>query len=736
MFAALKALPLGAKVVGGAATLIGGYWLFKGKPKLQSLRRVSSTGVPTQVVVPVPKSGIAVLGKSAAPIPPNNGSSAVFVPQGPGGGAGQLATTSPIVITPGGAANLAVRTVADLQRALNTLGCQPPLATDNVIGPLTTAAIRAFEAKSGIPVDGALSPLLISTVQKALAGTAGTGAGIGQSFTVQAASASPIAGQALASAGMNGDLFGFCGADGPDPDHVRRWQEILNLLGASPPLKEDGLMNPETVAATQAFQVSYGLVSDGVPGPKTQTAAAIAVSPAAQTALAPSLPKAADHTAAVAAASPPAVAPVLASAAGNLAAAATNPTPTTAQTAAGTVAAQTATAAASTPPSVAPHLAAASNAVASAAAAPDPATASAALATAAASLSAAAQGCVGTACGPATAASLTAAADHLAVAATTAEPTKQADSLQSAANHVANAVAGVSAPAITPPSAAAVPAATPAAAVGGEWDNTAGGFGADSYANMGDRPGGFGADSYANMNDSNKVGGFGFGYDHRGGRGWGAARKYGYRPSPLDRRRYTPDYRGGYGSPYGTPMPYGSYGAPPPEDPDTVPWQDPNAGDATVQDPSIDARYTADGADVGADRKDFSRFHLGTPAAPPPKDFSAFHLGTPVAAPVPAAVAPSNPYAAQAAAEWARYWANRQASLGPQGYPGGYPGGTEGHRRWWHRWWGGGRQVDTDVPTTEDPNVNAWQDPNAGDSAVQDPSLDSYVAPTQDLGSE
>ena len=61
--------------------------------------------------------------------------------------------------------------VAAIQRALARLGYDPGSA-DGVLGPKTRAAIRAFQAKAGLPEDGRLSERLESAVLAALAAAA------------------------------------------------------------------------------------------------------------------------------------------------------------------------------------------------------------------------------------------------------------------------------------------------------------------------------------------------------------------------------------------------------------------------------------------------------------------------------------------------------------------------------------------------------------------------------------
>jgi peptidoglycan hydrolase-like protein with peptidoglycan-binding domain len=64
---------------------------------------------------------------------------------------------------------------------------------------------------------------------------------------------------------------------------IRQLQHNLNLLGQQPPLAEDGINGPKTIAAVQAFQTAHGLTVDGIAGPQTNGAIAAALAPAAAT---------------------------------------------------------------------------------------------------------------------------------------------------------------------------------------------------------------------------------------------------------------------------------------------------------------------------------------------------------------------------------------------------------------------------------------------------------------------
>jgi Putative peptidoglycan binding domain len=76
---------------------------------------------------------------------------------------------APTVITPTGAASLSVSTVGDVQNALNTLGYATPVLTvDQKAGPLTMAAIKKFQAKVGLPVNGVIDQPLKDALVNAL----------------------------------------------------------------------------------------------------------------------------------------------------------------------------------------------------------------------------------------------------------------------------------------------------------------------------------------------------------------------------------------------------------------------------------------------------------------------------------------------------------------------------------------------------------------------------------------
>jgi len=54
--------------------------------------------------------------------------------------------------------------IVSLQRGLNALGLQPPLELDGAMGPRTLAAIRDFQARSGLTVDGVAGPATLAAL--------------------------------------------------------------------------------------------------------------------------------------------------------------------------------------------------------------------------------------------------------------------------------------------------------------------------------------------------------------------------------------------------------------------------------------------------------------------------------------------------------------------------------------------------------------------------------------------
>ena len=58
--------------------------------------------------------------------------------------------------------------VKDLQNALNLLDVQPRLVVDGLFGPNTSAAVKTFQKRDGLPVDGIAGQNTISEIKRLL----------------------------------------------------------------------------------------------------------------------------------------------------------------------------------------------------------------------------------------------------------------------------------------------------------------------------------------------------------------------------------------------------------------------------------------------------------------------------------------------------------------------------------------------------------------------------------------
>ena len=131
--------------------------------------------------------------------------------------------------------------VKALQVQLNTVLTGDKLTTDGIFGGNTVAAVKNFQAKARITVDGVVGP---ETRQK-------------------------LSEAAKRKSRESTDMLRY-GSRGPD---VRRLQRLLNLKSPKgPKLAADGVFGRKTTKALVNFQIHAGVSADGIAGPQTWAA--------------------------------------------------------------------------------------------------------------------------------------------------------------------------------------------------------------------------------------------------------------------------------------------------------------------------------------------------------------------------------------------------------------------------------------------------------------------------------
>lgn len=66
-------------------------------------------------------------------------------------------------------------TNAEIQKRLNDLGAKPPLVVDGAMGPVTTAAVVAFQKSKGLAADGKVGPITLAALGLAFGTTTSSG---------------------------------------------------------------------------------------------------------------------------------------------------------------------------------------------------------------------------------------------------------------------------------------------------------------------------------------------------------------------------------------------------------------------------------------------------------------------------------------------------------------------------------------------------------------------------------
>ena len=258
-------------LLAAAGAGVGIYELTK-KPAFQVTAVTGAGGIPLKIASPVPDSVNASQASAVSVGAPSGGGSVIVNVQLPDRGqvlapaksiqpdASGAPQPAPVLISPTGSTSMAIGSLKDIQRALNTLGFMPLLKEDGILGPATIANVKAFQSKSGLVVDGNAGPATKSALSAAVSALASSGSQVATHPAVSAPTPQNVPPAAITMS--NVDI-----------------QKNLNILGAKPPLTTDGKLGPMSVAAIKSFQASHGLAADGVAGPKTKTAIYVAVHP-------------------------------------------------------------------------------------------------------------------------------------------------------------------------------------------------------------------------------------------------------------------------------------------------------------------------------------------------------------------------------------------------------------------------------------------------------------------------
>ncbi len=144
----------------------------------------------------------------------------------------------------------------DLRDAQRLLG----VSVDDVLGPKTGAAIRAFQAAHGLTVDGIVGPATWNALKVA------EHAALAASAARQAADTTATVHEASALQTSTSTT---------DTAQVIALQQALGIPA-------DGTFGADTTAAVEAYQTAHGLTADGVVGPGTRAALGLGDGPTLQ----------------------------------------------------------------------------------------------------------------------------------------------------------------------------------------------------------------------------------------------------------------------------------------------------------------------------------------------------------------------------------------------------------------------------------------------------------------------
>ena len=147
-----------------------------------------------------------------------------------------------------------INSVSELQQRLQDMGYNIG-AVDGIYGKRTDAAVRAFQADSGLRADGIVGPATISALGATYLQTVSRTA---------AARLTEAATNTMSDTAYNANA-------GLSSDNIMELQRLLQLAGYNVGVS-DGIYGARTAAAVRAFQANMGLRADGIVGRATMAA--------------------------------------------------------------------------------------------------------------------------------------------------------------------------------------------------------------------------------------------------------------------------------------------------------------------------------------------------------------------------------------------------------------------------------------------------------------------------------
>jgi peptidoglycan hydrolase-like protein with peptidoglycan-binding domain len=159
--------------------------------------------------------------------------------------------------------------VKSLQAKLATLGLFSGAQT-GVYGPVTTAAVRAFQVKAGLTPDGKWGPASQTALDRSIAAGKVVKAGAKTKAAATTTTATTVTTTATTTTATAAAATSTTALP-PPADWVRTVQQQLATLGFFNGAAT-GVYGPLTTTAVRAFQTNVGLTPDGKWGPASQTA--------------------------------------------------------------------------------------------------------------------------------------------------------------------------------------------------------------------------------------------------------------------------------------------------------------------------------------------------------------------------------------------------------------------------------------------------------------------------------